>query len=77
MTSTNPYAISGTEAYGTIAVPATFDPADEAYALTSPDSRKKRPEIFFDAYVPGTAAPVVTTNFSPMPPTAGPYPLEM
>ncbi|RDL34585.1 uncharacterized protein BP5553_07713 [Venustampulla echinocandica] len=76
VTSTNPYAISGTEAYGTIPVPATFNPPDKAYAFTCPDPRKNKGDIFFDAYVPGNSQPVVTTKFKPMPAPAGPYSLN-
>ncbi|OBT67574.1 hypothetical protein VE03_03833 [Pseudogymnoascus sp. 23342-1-I1] len=72
LTSTNAAAIAGSQAYGQLAVPASFSPENNAYAFSS---RKRRDEIFLNAYTNASTTPVVTTRFTPLP-AVGPWPLE-
>jgi len=75
LTATNAVAIAGTEMYGIGAVPATFDPPNEAYGHATPPEAYERGEIFLDAYT-NLPYPAVTTHFYPLP-FVGPWPLDL
>ncbi|OBT89193.1 hypothetical protein VE02_01667 [Pseudogymnoascus sp. 03VT05] len=72
LTGTNTAAIGGSEAYGQIAIPATFKPENNSYAFSH---SSRRQEIFLNAYTNESDTAVVTTKFRPLP-SIGPWPLE-
>ncbi|KFX90932.1 hypothetical protein V490_06193 [Pseudogymnoascus sp. VKM F-3557] len=72
MTGTNTAAIEGAEAYGEIAVPATFKPENNSYAFTH---STKGGQIYMNAYTNESDSAVVTTKFRPLPAIV-PWPLE-
>ncbi|KFZ18836.1 hypothetical protein V501_00990 [Pseudogymnoascus sp. VKM F-4519 (FW-2642)] len=73
LTGTNTIAIGGSEAYGQIAIPATFKPENNSYAFSHPSRGGQ--EIFLNAYTNESDSAVVTTKFKPLS-SVGPWPLE-
>ncbi|KFY13814.1 hypothetical protein V491_06265 [Pseudogymnoascus sp. VKM F-3775] len=73
LTGTNIAAIQGSEAYGQIAIPATFKPENNAYAFSH--SQQQREQIFLNAYTNESDSAVVKTKFKPLP-SVGPWPLD-
>lgn len=74
LTGTNTVAIGGSEAYGQIAIPATFKPENNSYAFSHPSRGGQ--EIYLNAYTNESDSAVVTTKFKPLP-SVGPWPLEL
>ncbi|KFY29153.1 hypothetical protein V493_02513 [Pseudogymnoascus sp. VKM F-4281 (FW-2241)] len=72
LTGTNTAAIEGSEAYGHIAIPATFKPENNSYAFTH---SSKKGQIYSNAYTNESDSAVVKTKFKPLP-SVGPWPVE-
>ncbi|KAH8676804.1 hypothetical protein BGZ60DRAFT_403461 [Tricladium varicosporioides] len=65
LTATAPLVIGGAAVYGTTVIPASFDPALEAYAYVKSSSGRKKEEIYFDTYTNSSTCPAVTMKFTP------------
>lgn len=77
LTESNALAIEGAEAYGQIVIPATFEPANTAYAYSSLFGKGELPDtIFLDAYTNASNSPAVATKFKTLP-SVGPWPFEL
>ena len=62
---TSPEAIAGTEAYGTPALPATFDPPNAAYKSTSPHSESISFSVYPNASETLKQPPAASVRFRP------------
>lgn len=77
LTRTSVAAIEGAEAYGIVPIPATFEPANNAYAFSHfSEIGENSGAIFLNAYTNLSDCPAVTTRFEPLP-FVGPWPLEL
>lgn len=77
LTASNALAIEGAEAYGQIIIPATFEPANNAYAYWSRSGNGEESDtIFLNAYTNVSNHAAVATKFKILP-SIGPWPFEL